>query len=174
VAENIGAGPVIFVGSYVGGVYALDAETGTQVWSNPGLAGVTELVLWRQAAHADREGGPPLPERRVLLASSGTTGLWGLDPETGKELWRRSLPAGGASAPVPIAGALLFSASQLGVFLVSPLGGEMIDGIHMADGSSMTPAAFGNRAYVLTNGGSLLSLRVMPPSAELAPNRNPI
>lgn len=174
VAESIAAGPVIFVGSYAGGVYALDAETGTQVWSNPGVAGVTELTLWRQPAHAARDGGPAVPERRVLLASSGTTGLWGLDPETGRELWRRSLPAGGASAPVPIAGALLFSASQLGVFLISPLGGEMIDGIHIADGSSMTPAAYGNRAYVLTNGGSLLSLRVRPPYAALEPNRNPI
>jgi hypothetical protein len=115
-----------------------------------------------------------VPERRVLLASSGTSGLWGLDPETGRELWRRSLPGGGASAPVPMGGALLFSASQLGVFLISPLGGEMIDGIHLADGSSMTPAAFGNRAFVLTNGGSLLSLRVTPPYTGLAPNRNPI
>ena len=50
----------------------------------------------------------------------------------------------------------------------------MIDGLHVADGSSMTPAAFGNRAYVLTNGGSLLSLRVTPPYAKLTPNRNPI
>ncbi len=175
VAETIAAGPAIFVGSYVGGAYALDAETGTQIWSNPGVAGVTELTLWHQESHASRQAGEPaMPERRVLLASSGTTGLWGLDPETGRELWRRSLPAGGASAPVPIAGALLFSASQLGVFLVSPLGGEMIDGIHVADGSSMTPAAFGNRAYVLTNGGSLLSLVVSPPYSAVAPNRNPI
>jgi outer membrane protein assembly factor BamB len=174
VPESIAAGHAIFVGSYVGGVYALDAETGTQIWSNPGVAGVTELTLWHQDSHASRGDEPPAPERRVLLASSGTTGLWGLDPETGRELWRRSLPAGGASAPVPIAGALLFSASQLGLFLISPLGGEMIDGLHVADGSSMTPAAFGNRAYVLTNGGSLLSLRVTPPYAKLTPNRNPI
>jgi outer membrane protein assembly factor BamB len=175
VTATIAAGPAIFVGSYVGGVYALDAETGTQIWANPGVAGVTELTLWEQPAHAAREKGrPALPERRVLLASSGTTGLWGLDPETGRELWRRSLPNGGVSAPVPIAGALLFSASQLGVFLISPLGGEMIDGIHIADGSSMTPAAFGNRAYVLTNGGSLLSLRVRPPYAALEPKREPI
>jgi outer membrane protein assembly factor BamB len=74
---------------------------------------------------------------------------------------------------VPIAGALLFAASQMGVFLISPLGGEMIDGIHMADGSAMTPAAAGNRAFVLTNGGTLLSLKVSPPYAALTPNRYP-
>ena len=125
-------------------------------------------------AYVNGPSPPVTTALSVVEASSGTTGLWGLDPETGRELWRRSLPVGGASAPVPIAGALLFSASQSGVFLISPLGGEMIDGIHMADGSSMTPAAFGNRAFVLTNGGSLLSLRVTPPYSALAPSRNPI
>lgn len=173
IPATIAAGPVIFVGSYVGGVYALDAETGTQVWSNPGIAGVTDLVLWEQPAHAPRDGGPTVPARRLLLASSGTTGLWALDPETGREVWRRTLPAGAVSAPVPIAGALLVTASQLGVFLISPLGGEMIDGIHMADGSAMTPAAAGNRAFVLTNGGTLLSLVVSPPYTASAADRYP-
>jgi len=30
-------------------------------------------------------------------------------------------------------------------------------------GSSMTPAAYGSRAFVITNGGSLLGLHVEPP-----------
>jgi hypothetical protein len=54
------------------------------------------------------------------------------------------------------------------LFLVSPRGGELIDGIHMADGSAMTPAAIGTRAFVLTNGGSLLSVRVAPPGMLLS------
>lgn len=161
VADVIEAGPVVFVGSYAGGVFALDAESGTQVWSNPGVVGVTELTAWSEPEHT--RDGQVVPERRLLIASSGTTGLWGLDPETGREVWRRSLPSSGVSAPVPIAGALLVSASRLGVFLVSPLGGELIDGIHIADGSSVAPAAYGTRAFVLTNGGSLLGLHVTPP-----------
>jgi outer membrane protein assembly factor BamB len=173
-AETLDAGPAVFVGSYSGGVFALDAETGNQIWSNPGVRGVTELVMWKQAAHPGRNGEPPSPERRLLLAASGTTGLWALDPETGAEVWRRSLPNGGFSAPVPIQGALLVSASRLGLFLLSPLGGELIDGIHMADGSSMTPAAAGARAYVLTNGGRLLSLQVAAPLEQIRPNRLPL
>jgi outer membrane protein assembly factor BamB len=109
-----------------------------------------------------------------LLAASGTTGLWALDPETGTEAWRRTLPRGGFSAPVPIQGALLVSASRLGVFLLSPLGGELIDGIHMVDGSSMTPAAAGAHAYVLTNGGTLLSLQVASPRGGVQANRWPL
>jgi len=170
VPDTLRAGPVVFVASYAGGVYALDAETGTQVWSNSGVLGVSELVLWSQPAH-DR---PMSPARRYLIAASGTSGLWALDPETGTEVWRRSLPSGGFSAPVPLSGALLVSTTRLGVFLISPLGGDVIDGIHMADGSAMTPAAAGTRAFVLTNGGSLVALRVAPPFAEFEPNRAPL
>jgi outer membrane protein assembly factor BamB len=156
-------GPVVYVASYAGGVFALDAETGVQVWPNTAVSGVSDLTLWREPAHARRDGGPPEPERTILIASSGTTGLWGLDPETGRELWRREVPSGGVSAPVPINGALLVTASRLGIFLISPLGGELIDGIHVSDGVSMTPSAFGSRGYVVTNGGRFLSLRVGSP-----------
>ncbi len=156
-------GPVVYVASYAGGVFALDAETGVQVWPNAAVTGVSELMLWREPAHERRDGGPPEPERSVLIAASGTTGLWGLDPETGRELWRRKVPNGGVSLPVAINGALMVTASKLGVFLVSPLGGELIDGIHVADGTSMTPQAFGSRAFVMTNGGRFLSLTVNPP-----------
>jgi outer membrane protein assembly factor BamB len=69
---------------------------------------------------------------------------------------------------------LLVSTTRLGVFLVSPLGGELMDGIHMADGSAMTPAAFGTRAFLLTNGGTLLALRVTPPFAQLPTARWPL
>jgi outer membrane protein assembly factor BamB len=171
VPDNLQAGPVVFVASYSGGVYALDAETGTQVWSNPGVLGVSELVRWDQPAR----GEPPASARHLLIAASGTSGLWALDPETGTEVWRRSLPSGGVSAPVPLSGALLVSTTRLGVFLISPLGGDLIDGIHMADGSAMTPAAEGTRAFVLTNGGSLLALRVTPPlGPQIEPNRLPL
>jgi hypothetical protein len=71
-------------------------------------------------------------------------------------------------------GALLISASQLGVFLVSPLGGELIDGIHIAEGVSMTPAVHGNRAFVLTNGGRFLGLHLsspLPSAAGLGANQ---
>ncbi|HYJ10367.1 MAG TPA: PQQ-binding-like beta-propeller repeat protein, partial [Polyangiaceae bacterium] len=162
IPDTLPSGSVVYVSNYAGGVFALDAETGTQVWSNPGVFGVTDVMMFEQPAHRRRDGRDE-PERRMLLASSGTTGLWGLDPETGAELWRRSLPATAVSHPVVVSGVLLIAASRLGVFLVNPLGGELIDGIHLADGSSQTPAAYGSRAYVMTNGGALLGLHVASP-----------
>lgn len=172
VPDQIEAGAVVYVANYAGGVFALDAETGAQVWSNPGVVGVTDLTLWSEPAHTPKTApmaGQPAAStsdgspQKLLIASSGTSGLVGLDPETGKERWRRRLPRGGTSAPVPLLGALMISASQLGVFLVSPLGGELIDGIHIAGGVSMTPAAHGSRAFVLTNGGHFLGMHLTGP-----------
>ncbi|KYF98728.1 hypothetical protein BE20_34030 [Sorangium cellulosum] len=151
---QIASGDVVFVAGYAGG----------GAWVNEAAVGVTDLVLWHQPAHAPRSGGGPIvPERKVLLASSGLTGLWALDPEDGRTIWRRDLPDGGISAPVPFAGALLVTTTRYGIFLFSPLDGAVIDGIETGGGIAMTPAAYGRRAFVLTNGGALLSLDVETP-----------
>jgi outer membrane protein assembly factor BamB len=160
----VGGGPVIYVASYAGGVFALDALTGNRVWGNTDAAGVTDLVLWTEPAHAPRDGqGPREPARSLLLASSGATGLWALSPDDGRQIWRRSLPEGGISAPVPVAGAVLVSTTRFGLHLFSPLDGGIMDGIDMSGGLSMTPAVKGHRAYVLSNAGMLLGLYVDPP-----------
>ena len=159
-------GLVVYVASYEGGVVALDAENGTRVWSNPNdrVVGVTELVLWQQPAHPARPGrGPEAPPKKLLLAASGLSGLWALDPNDGHTVWRRSLPEGGATAPVPIEGALLVGTTRYGLFLFSPLDGGVIDAIAPGIGFAMTPATYGSRAFVMTNGGQFLGVTVQPP-----------
>lgn len=164
IVDTIESGDVVYVGSYAAGVFALDARSGGQAWSNPAVRGVTELVLWSQPAHAPRHGeGPDIPAKKVLLASSGPTGLWGLDPEDGRTLWRRDLPEGGITAPVPWAGAVLVGTTRYGLFLFSPLDGALIDGINTGGDIAMTPAAYGHRAYVMTNAGNLLGLHIAAP-----------
>jgi outer membrane protein assembly factor BamB len=158
------SGMVVYVAGYAGGVFALDAENGTRVWSNDRATGVTELTLWEQPAHAPRRGkGPEVPARKLLLASSGVTGLWALDANDGRTVWHRNLPEGGMTAPVPVEGALLVGTTRYGLFLFSPLDGGVIDGILTGTSFAMTPAAFGRRAYVMTNGGSMLGIYVQPP-----------
>jgi outer membrane protein assembly factor BamB len=164
VPGTIGGGPVIYVASYAGGVFALDALTGNRVWGNDRAAGAADLVLWTQPAHAPKGGQGPLePARSLLIASSGATGLWALSPDDGREIWRRSLPEGGISAPVPVAGAVLVSTTRYGLYLFSPLDGGVIDGIDLSGGLTMTPAVQGHRAYVVSNTGTLLGLYVDPP-----------
>ncbi len=169
-----GAAPVnvptrtMFVAGYAGGVYALDAQSGTRLWGNDKAVGVTDLVMWYEPAHLpsatgpDR-GGPEVPTQRALLASSAVSGLWALDPTTGRALWRRPVPEGGITAPVPIAGALLVGTTRYGLFLLSPRNGRAIDGFDLGSGFAQTPVAYGNRAYALTNSGTLIGVNVDGP-----------
>jgi outer membrane protein assembly factor BamB len=161
-------GRVVYVSSYAGGVYALDAASGARVWSNDKAVGVTDMALWREPAHRPNPNGPdkdgPLvPERKLLVASSATFGLTGLDPYTGRVVWRNKLPEGGVTAPVPIAGAIMIGTTHYGLFLLSPRNGKVIDGIDLGTGFAQTPGAFGGRAYAMTNAGTFLGISVTPP-----------
>jgi outer membrane protein assembly factor BamB len=168
VPDDLGAlGRVVFVASYAGGLYALDAERGVTVWKDEKAVGVTDIVLWREPAHAPTigspefaPGGPPVPERKILLASSGASGLWAIEPATGATIWRIPIPEGGVTAPVSIAGGLLVGTTQYGAFLLSPLDGRRIDGFDVGTGFSQSPAAYGARGYLLSNGGTLVAVQV--------------
>ena len=158
----------VFVAGYAGGVYALDAQTGTRLWGNDKAVGVTDLVMWYEPAHAPNakgpdQGGPEVPAQRALLASSAVSGLWALDPTTGRALWRKPVPEGGITAPVPIAGGLLVGTTRYGLFLLSPRNGRAIDGFDLGSGFAQTPVAYGNRAYVMSNAGTLLGINVEDP-----------
>lgn len=161
-------GRVVYVSSYAGGVFALDAVTGARVWSNDKAVGVTDLILWREGAHRPNPNGPdkdgPLvPERKLIIVSSATFGLSGLDPYTGRVLWRNKVPEGGVTAPVAVAGAIMVGTSRYGIFLMSPRNGKVIDGMDLGTGFAQTPAAFGGRAYAMTNAGTFLGVSVSPP-----------
>jgi outer membrane protein assembly factor BamB len=198
---------VVVVASYEGGVFALDADTGMQVWVNEGATGVTEIALWEWAAspkptvergadRADRDAGTSSPSssatvaattpdagprqprasvptdegmHRVLICSSGLSGLWGINPDDGKELWHRDVPSGGITAAAPIQGAALVGTTRYGMFLVSPLDGGVIDGVHSGGAFAATPAAHGSRAFVLSNEGVLFGVHVEPPSTGVTP-----
>jgi len=163
-------GHVVYVSSYAGGVYALDATSGARVWSNDKAIGVTDITLYREPAHTPNpngpdKGGPLVPPKGIVLASSASTGLMGMDPMTGRVLWRNKVPEGGLTAPVPIAGAILVGTTRYGLFLMSPRNGKVIDGLDLGTGFSQTPAAYNGRAYVMTNAGTFLGIGIAPPIA---------
>ena len=170
VLTKVGKTEAAIVAHYDGGIYALEVESGRILWRNDKAVGTNNLLLWEQPAHASRPQiggapGPDAPARRLLIAASGRTGLWGIDPDTGARLWQKKLPEGGISAPVEIAGAVLVSTTRYGVFLVEPTRGGVIDGIEPGNEIAMTPAAYGRHAFVMTNGGELLGLVVHAPPA---------
>jgi outer membrane protein assembly factor BamB len=174
VPDDLGTqGRVVFVASYAGGVYAIDAERGVPLWKDEKAVGVTDLAMWRERAHMPSPGssefaagGPAMPERKILLASSGATGLWALEPATGSTIWRVPIPEGGVTAPASIAGALLIGTTEYGAFLLSPLDGRRIDGFDLGTGFSQTPAAYGDRGFLLSNAGTLVGVQVDAPSGQ--------
>lgn len=166
--DETAQGTVAYVTSYAGGLFALDARTGTRVWTNDKVVGVTDLTLFRERAHephpeSDGRRGPQVPERKLLLASSAQTGLMGIDPATGRVLWRNRVPEGGLTAPVQVAGAFVVGSSRFGLFLISPRNGKVIDGLDLGTGFAQTPAAYGGRVYAMSNAGTLLGIAIEPP-----------
>jgi outer membrane protein assembly factor BamB len=164
-AATIGGVAAIVVASYAGGVYALEADNGSQLWANNGPLGATDVTVWIEPEHVGDDGAR-VPERRLVLVSTGTTGIWALDLDTGVEVWRNDLPEGGTQRPVPVAGALLVATTNRGLYLMSPRDGGVIDGLDTTLGFSMPPAAHGQRAYILSNSGTLLGLDVEAPGVE--------
>jgi outer membrane protein assembly factor BamB len=168
IAGDVAGEHVIYVASYAGGVFALDAETGARVWSNDQAIGTTEMVMWDEPAHVPSRfgpdpGGPMEPARKLLFAASAMSGLWALDPATGQKVWKIKVPEGGMTAPAPIAGALLVGTTEYGLFLLSPRNGKVIDAIDLGTGFSQTAAVYGNRAYLVSNAGTFLGVTVSPP-----------
>jgi outer membrane protein assembly factor BamB len=162
-------GDHVYVGSVSTGVFALDATGGGQVWRRPEALGVAWLSYWSEPPHFDARKGAEVGARELVIAGSGTTGIWALDPKTGEVKWRHAAPRGSVSYPVSIAGALMVTSSKAGLFLLEPERGEVIDGIDSGSGFAGGAAAFGNRAFVLTNGGVLLGLEVVPPTHKGTP-----
>jgi outer membrane protein assembly factor BamB len=162
IVSKVGDTDAVFVASYEGGVYALDALSGGRLWANDAVIGATELTLY-EAPHKPRGPGRKHGVHRVLIAASGLSGLWGIDLATGAELWRRDLPTGGVTSAEPWQGALLVGTTRYGIFLVHPLDGGVIDGLHSGGAFAAHPSAYGTRAFMLSNEGILLGLTLAPP-----------
>lgn len=165
VVAQTSQGALAYVGTYAGGVYGLDVSSGARVWGNERIRGVSEIALFSEPPHKPKDGGSTIPGRRMLLAASGTSGLWALDLEDGKEIWHRSLPESGVSMPVQIAGAIAIGTTRHGLFLVSAVDGAVIDGLDNGSGFFSSPAAFGRRLFALTNSGHLLSVHLDAPGS---------
>jgi outer membrane protein assembly factor BamB len=175
VVSDLPGGRVIYVASYAGGVFALDARSGSRVWMNEKAVGATELMMWSERAHAPRDlggddgagaRGPMVPARHILIVSAGVSGLWGLDPQTGRKIWRVPVPEGGITAAAPIAGALLVGTTHYGLFLMSPLDGRPIDGIDLGTGFAQSPAAYGSHGFIMSNAGTFLGVLVDDPAGR--------
>jgi outer membrane protein assembly factor BamB len=130
----------IYLAAYSGAIMALDLATGKTLWSQP----------FASAARV-------LADRGAVLAVTGSEVL-SLTAAGGQVNWKTPLQ-GAASGTLRVAGRwLLVPADGGGLRFYEAASGRLVRVLDSGSGISATPGIQGQRAYVLSNGGTLLAL----------------
>ncbi len=137
-------------------IVALNRRTGEPVWISPRL---TRKTSYSTPMILEREGHDD-----QLICVSGATGIAGLDPRTGKELWRSGeFPQRTVASPVFAGGLLVASCGQGGrgvsMAWVDPSGAGDVSASHVRHERTTnlpyvpTPIVHGDHLYVWTDDG---------------------
>ena len=150
--EAIVADGRVFVGTYAGNLYALDADSGETLWSF-------------------RAGGPilhsPAAGEGVVFVASEDGYVYAIDARSGQQVWRTETKADGGFDTSPmLADGRVALGGRNGVFYVLDAKTGAVKGQTATDGPIRTTAAFGDgrfvfasddmRAYCVDGTGALL------------------
>lgn len=151
----------VFFGTEDGDVYALDAQTGEQVWK----VQVKGEVL-----------SQPAIESGILAVNTGSGTMFALDAETGEQKWTYEsdvppLSLRGVSEPVGVGGAFVFGTANgriaLAVAETGQVGWEQVIGqargiteLDRIVDLDSKPLIVGGTAYVISYDGSLASVEL--------------
>ena len=135
----------IYVASAKAGIVAMDAATGDTAWTYA-LAGANHVLV----------DGP-----RVLGGGRGA--LVALDRAAGKVIWTLKLPKDHYPTQPVVAGGVVLVADDRGPLMgVDAQTGEARGGFNPGSGFSQPVLALPGVAYVISNGGALYSLGLLP------------
>ena len=135
----------LYVASAKSGVSALDAATGEVGWTRD-LIGANHLLV----------DGP-------RIYATGRGAVVGLARRDGRELWRARLPKERfATQPVAIGGLLIFSEDRGSLIALDPATGRARAVLDPGSGFSQPMAAVPGAGFIVSNGGTLFSLGLLP------------
>ncbi|MFK7992241.1 MAG: PQQ-binding-like beta-propeller repeat protein [Sandaracinaceae bacterium] len=135
-------GETVFAASFAGGLFALEIDSGTVLWRDETLTGISAITA----------AGP-----RLLLLSSGDLGLVCFDHVSREIIWQKRLPRG-APAPAVVADDLVLFGETQGGFVTAALSnGAELGRIEVGHGFSARPSIRDGRGFVLSNGGGLFA-----------------
>ena len=135
----------LYVASAKAGLLALDIATGDTAWSAP-LPGANHVLV---------EGPRVIASGRGLIAA--------FDRQTGKALWQMKLAKERyATQPVAMNGMLLVAADRGPLFAVDAETGTARGAFDPGSGFSMPVLAVPGAAFIISNGGTLFSLGLLP------------
>jgi outer membrane protein assembly factor BamB len=132
----------LYVASYQGGLYCLNADTGEVEWTSTAV-GLTSLLT---------RGG--------ILFAVGDGRVDAYLGETGKLLWSHSLEERAGQMPV-LAHGMLLVPNQRSLLFMDLRTGKSRLAWNPGDGISAAPRVEGSTAYVLSNNGYLYALRLV-------------
>jgi len=135
----------IYVASAKAGVVALDAQTGVPAWTYP-LAGANHLTVEGPRVIAGGRG------ELVAIDRAGGTRLWSL--AMGKDRY--------PTQPVAMQGVVLVAQDRGALMGVDLVTGKVRNGFDPGSGFSQPVFALPGVAYIVSNGGSLFSLGLLP------------
>ena len=150
---------LVVIGAGNDGMFALNAETGKEVWHYTGANGV----------HVD--GNPAVADGRVFCGSGFSNGhaantIFGLDLKTGKEIWSERVEYSAYGSPLAYQGAVYFGIGnstfsearepKAGKLMArNASDGKVIWDVSLPDTVLARPAADAENVYVGTKAGQL-------------------
>jgi outer membrane protein assembly factor BamB len=140
------SGSRVYVAAYAGAVLALDAASGKTIWQ------------------VKAPGACRLQLASGMLLAVTTSSVLALATGDGKQLWSAPLEGVPAGDPTVVRGLALVPNSA-GMLVLDVKSGRRVRLFNPGTGVSATPAALGQRLYVLSNAGELFAvdLQVDPP-----------
>lgn len=133
----------LFVNSFAGTTYALDAETGD--------------IRWRREVGGTLPSSPAIDGPRLIVSSQAGT-VTALDRGTGRNVWQVRTAGKVESSPVVVEGTVYFGSHDGRLFAVRSDTGRVRWAYDTGGKVNASPSVFGGRVCVTTYAGSFVCL----------------
>ena len=134
----------LYVNTYHGTTYAVDAKTGR--------------FLWRWRGGGNKPSAPAIDGPRLLVASTAGT-VTSLDRATGRPIWQLHARAWVESSPVVVGKAAYFASQDGRVFAVDARTGHVKWVFDTGGRINSSPSIVRNRLFITTYAGGIFALR---------------
>jgi eukaryotic-like serine/threonine-protein kinase len=133
----------LYVNTYHGRTYAIDARTGN--------------VIWKREGTAPKPSTPAIAGDRLIVSSTGGT-VTAYARSDGHTLWQLRVAAKVESSPVVIDKTAYFGATDGRLFAVNVVSGRIRWAYQTGGRINSSPSVFGRRVCITTYAGSILCL----------------
>jgi outer membrane protein assembly factor BamB len=139
-------GDYVYAASFGAGIYCLDANNGSVVWRAPEWTGITGLAAADDSA---------------LIVVSADKGIGRFELATRSASWLKPNERGSFGVPQIAPGAVLLGDSKGSLVALALASGDELGRIDAGHGFIARASTAGGRGYVVSNGGTLLAMRVV-------------